>query len=183
MAHGEIRARTAQPAVLAAVLGHGITEALAARLQAMDRLLPRLDRIVAAQLDALGELDAMQAQVLQMDMPSLARLASEAGAVWHGASIARLLDGEAVRTLVALIGAELWQTGLRRRALCGPSDASTPTEIAAALPGDGAACLAAWCEAQSAPIAALLAPRRPPAMPAPAHRAAGPAIVAALILG
>ena len=185
MTDSEALAGTALPSHLAAVLGPGLSETVAARLQGIERLRPRLDQILAARLGAVTEPDAVQAQVMGMDTSSLARLASEAGAVWHAAAIARLLDGEAVRALVPLIGKGLWTVALRGYTLSGPATASTPEEIASAIPADGAACLAAWCEAQPPPVAGRVGLRWAPSVPVTpgaAHRERGPAILAWLVL-
>ena len=184
--NGDTLVRAARLDRLAAVLGGGLSEALAARLQAADRLHSRIEQVLAARLGAVEKPDTVQARLLGMDAPSLVRLAGEAGAVWHAAAIARLLDGAAVRALVALIGEDLRAAALRGRALAGPATASTPDEIASAIPLDGDACLAAWCEAQPMPVAARVGLRWAPRAatePSAAHLERGPAIVASLVLG
>ena len=178
MASAETLSRAALPAQLAAALGHGVSTALAARLQAADRLRTRLDEILAQRFGAVTAPDAVQEQLLAMDAPALSRLADQAGAVWHAAAIARLVDGAAVRALVAAIGEELREVALRGHALAGPGTISAPEAIAALIPQDGAACLAAWCEAQPVAVGMRVSLRRPAATPGEAHRAQGPAIIA-----
>lgn len=173
----------AMPDRLAALLGHGVSEGLAARLQGEARLRAGLDRLLADRLGTLPELDAVQAHVLSMDGAALARLGAQAGAVWHASAIGRIVDGAAVRALVAAIGEDLRGVALRGRVLAGPETAAAPEAIAALIPHDGAACLAAWCAAQPRPVAARVALRWTPAAPGAAHRAQGPAIIAWLAEG
>ncbi len=61
------------------------------------------------------------------------RLARQADALSHAAAIARILDGDAVRSLVALIGEDMRDVALRGRGLSGPTTASTPQAIATAM--------------------------------------------------
>jgi len=177
---------TPPPARVAALLGHGVSEALASRLLASDRLAARVLGVVETRLGELPALDSTQARALAMDADAIAELRLRAGAVWCGNAIAAVVGGPAVRELNAAIGEGLRLLALRGRALAQPVGIASPEAIAAALPGVGAGCLAAWCACQPAPLAARMAMRAPPGTwPAgqaePAGEAGGAAIVAWLL--
>ena len=183
--------RTAQPDQLTAALGHLIPVTLAARLQAADRFRTRLDAMLAERFGTVQSPDAVQERLLAMDAPALALLAAQAGAVWHAEAIARLVNGGAVRALVAAIGQDLRAVALRGRALAVNSDRAlssdelpqAPEAIAALIPHSGAACLAAWCKVQPIAVGARVRLRCVAATPGAVHRAQGPAIIAWLAQG
>lgn len=169
-----------QPARVAALLGHGMSEDLAARLLASSRLAARLDGVLQHRLGPLPALDAAQARALDLDAPGWALLQRQAGAVWHGNAIAAVVNGDALRELVAEIGEGLRAWALRGRALAQPAGAAAVADLAAAIPSAGAMCVAAWCAAQPSPVRARVALRLPEELPV-AEGPEGAAVVAWLL--
>lgn len=181
-------AQSMLPARVAECLGHGVSEQLAERLLASDRLAGKLQAFLERKLGHMPILDAEQGHVLNLDNQGLAILSRQAGAVWHGDIIAGLVDGPSVRALVAAIGKDLWLLAVRGRALAQPALAQpaaaiTPELIAAALPEIGLGCLIDWCDAQPSPIAGRLALRLPYSGPRPSSQTGGAAIVSWLLEG
>lgn len=167
------------PRVVAAALGHGVSAELAARLLGSPRLSGRVAELLDARLGRLPDAPTpAQAAMLELDADGLSRLAMAAGAVWHGGSIAAVLDGAAVRALAAAIGPAARDAALRHRALAPALPRLAPEAIAAFAAADGAVCLRAWNERQPACVAQRLGPILPPAGPGgPAQAALGPGIV------
>jgi hypothetical protein len=179
------------PGRLAAFLGHGVSADLVERLVQTPRLRAGLAGLITSRLGALGPLDPMQAKIMAMSQQDVADLAAKAGAVWHAGSIAQIIDGAKRRVLVGLLGEEHYKLALAAaterpnerptdRLLAAPL-ADTPEAIAEAVVNDGAACLAAWCAHQPPALRGRLDLMRPPALPGPAHAAAGPQIIARLL--
>lgn len=173
---------------IAALLQHGVSTALVGRLIHSERLQMRLAEFVSAQLGELDALDGTQAAVLAMSPDAMADLAMRAGAIWHARAIARIIDGPSRRALLALLGEDRYRLALEGLDLVGLDLAApatdidrTPETIAKSVEADGAACLAAWCEAQPPRIANRLALLRPAGSPATIHKASGPVIIAWLL--
>jgi hypothetical protein len=175
--------RAASHERLASVLGYGVSADLVGRLAQSSRLRMRLTSLIASRMGKIGELDREQARILAMSPDQLTDLSMRAGAVWHAAAILRIVDGVSRRILVARLGEKNYQLGLAFRSLQPPGTTldRAPGEIAQAVPADGAACLAAWCESQPPAVAGRLRLTRPAASPEPAHLTWGPPIIAGLL--
>lgn len=172
----------ADPQRLAEWLGHGVDCGLLLRIASSPRLAAHCVRLVD---ERLGSVDASTDRrgLLSLDGLGLMGLAHQAGTIWHGRMIVMMIDGTAVRGLVDAIG-----PGLRSFAIvhAGLAPVSTQPIAVGTLPeaiaSDGLACLVAWCGAQPAPVAQRLMLRLVScAAPSDAHRAAGPAIIDALL--
>jgi hypothetical protein len=165
-------------------VGSGISAGLVERMLANRRLKSRCADLVSRRLGPFSPSQS-QGAALSLDGPSLTKLAHHVGAIWHAASIVRLIDGAAVRKLIDRIGPELRLSAIRNIALAPPLPAddiaseALPTAIALA----GQCCLAAWCDTQPTAvgvrIALRLAPHEPPQA---SHRAFGPAIVDVVLM-
>lgn len=175
------RVRAAAPDRIADVLGHGVSPALIGRLVRLQRIEARLAALVAARWGPLGPLDPAQAAILAMDEDELVALASEAGAVWHAGAVARVIDGSSREALIGSLSAHGYDLALAGVHLASPSSEDPGAVLPESIAADGAACLAAWCDAQPPAIAGRLRLVRPAASPKSVHAAAGPAIVAWLI--
>jgi hypothetical protein len=164
---------------IAALLGHGVSATLVARLVSAPRLQIRLAAMISAQLGEIEGLDEDQASVLAMTPEAIADLSTRAGLVWHAGSVARVIDAVSRRALVAALGENNYVLALDGIAMAAPATlAPSPKTIEDAIRVDGPACLTAWCETQPPGIASRLALLLPPASTTSAHKAAGPAIVA-----
>lgn len=120
-----------------AALDPRLSDALAARLLACERLRGRID----ARLGRDGApVDPDHAWLLA-DPDAAAR---RAGAVLHGRALRSVLAGPAVAALVAAIGRDAHAFGLRHGAHVPPRD--DRGDLAAAILADGHACLGAWLE-------------------------------------
>jgi hypothetical protein len=122
---------------------------------------------------------ATQSAALSLDSAGLTRLAGYAGAIWHAKAIVRLIDGIAVRNLIAAIGGELRSFAINNVVLAPPVEGETTTEaIPEDIRLDGNRCLAAWCAARpiavGTRVALRLADDTPPEQ---THRTFGPAII------
>lgn len=168
---------------LAALLGHGVSSALIGRLVGSARLRTRLAGLISSRLGDLGELDRHQVSALAMTPDGLLDLSTRAGVVWNGAAIARIIDGASRRALLVALGEHRYSLALAGLGLAQPGATLDPSPdgIVAAVAADGAACLAAWCEAQPATVAGRLRLIRPDGSPGTAHAMSGPAIVAWLL--
>jgi hypothetical protein len=173
---------------IAALLQHGVSTALVGRLIHTERLQMRLAEFVSAQLGELDALDGIQASVLAMSADAMADLAMRAGAIWHARAIARIIDTPSRRALLALLGDDRYRIALESLNLDSLDLAAlttdidrTPEAIAKSVETDGAACLAAWCEAQPPQIANRLALLKPAGSPTAIHKASGPVIIAWLL--
>lgn len=165
---------------VAALIGHGVSPGLVARLVRLPRIEAKLAALLTTRWGSLGPLDHGQSAVLAMGDDDLGALASRAGVVWHAGAIARVIDGASRQDLVERLGPggyELAMAGLRLARPVETDAVASPDMIAA----DGSACLAAWCDAQPPAIADRLRLIRPAASPASVHHASGPAIVAWLL--
>lgn len=175
----------AAPTAMASLLGHGISAALIERMLSQPHLRERLDLALSERLGPLpAEMTDAQITIMALNTAGLTRLALRAGAAWHAHQIAKVYDGQGVRTLVERIGPEFRDVALadlaaRDDRLSEPR----PVEVAAAdLPGaiarDGTACLVAWSECQPRPVGwRVLLRTRITARPGPEHASAGPAVI------
>jgi hypothetical protein len=114
-----------------------------------------------------------------LDSSGLTRLASYAGVIWHAKVIVRLIDGTAVRNLIAAIGGEFRSFALNNVVLAPPIDSEITAE---AIPEEiglaGNRCLAAWCAAQPIAVGIRVALRLADGTPPErTHRTFGPAII------
>lgn len=168
---------------IAALVGHGVSAALVGRMVRSARLEARLSSLVAARLGPLGDVDAGGAAVLAMTADERLDLAGRAGAVWHGAAIARVIDTPSHQALVTGLGGDGYGAALAGRHLAQVTafpDLS-PEAILRAVARDGIACFAAWCDTRSPALADRLRLVGPAAPAEAVHRASGPAIVAWLL--
>src|SRR5262249_45494191 len=124
-----------------------------------------------------------QAKILMMQPDEMIDLSNRAGCAWHGGAIIRFIDGASRRLLVSLLGERNYELALAYNGLQLPSIAYDlpPEDIAKAVPIDGAACLAAWCEVQPRAVAARLRLVRPLASPESTHETWGPQIISRLL--
>ncbi len=168
---------------LASVLGCGVSAALVDRLVQSPRFRTRLTGLVSSRLGDIGAVSREQARVLAMRPDELTDLSIRAGVVWHAGAIVRIIDGVSRRSLVALLGDKNYELALACLSLQaqGITLERGPEDIAKAVPVDGAACLAAWCESQRREISGRLRLTRPVASAGPLHEAWGPQIVARLL--
>ena len=165
---------------LASLLQDGVTAALAQRLLETEALRPRLGVLLAGRLGLPPDDPGVQ-RLMAMSAAELDQLRLHAGSVWHAAELLRLLDGGAVRALVAALGFD-------PRPLAARSAKPALTQAASEVPlheriaADGQKCLAAWCAALPPPADRYAALCLPPAAPPDApHDAHGPRIIAALL--
>ncbi len=168
----------AKPAQLAALLGATVPPSVVEDVVRSPRLRAKLAGLLPARLGAIGEIDSVQGVLLAMNRDALLSLSMRAGAVWHASAIKQLVDGAAIRALVERIGEAQRRIALAGAALAPPAKHLSLDALAEAIPADGAACLAAWCEAQPWPVAVRLRLLRPEAAPDPEHVNQGPAIIA-----
>jgi hypothetical protein len=168
---------------LAAVLGHGVTAAMIDRLAQIPRLQARMTELIFARLGDVGELTLDQARALAMSSDELADLSARAGVIWYGGAIARIIEKASRQSLVELLGEENYGVALACIDLqpLGVALDLTPENIAKAVPIDGAACLAAWCESQGRAVSRRLQLTIPAAMPKPVHAIWGPRIIGRLL--
>ncbi len=168
---------------VAAFLGCGVSASLAAQLASSPRFQTRMAGLISSRFGELGVLSPEQAKVLAMQPNELIGLSNRVGVVWHAGAIVRIIDGVSRRAFEALLGKESYELALACVDLqpAGASHDRTPDDIAKAVPIDGAACLAAWCESQGRAISARLRLTRPDASPERVHEISGPRIVAKLL--
>ncbi len=172
----------ADPQRLADWLGHGVDAALILRIASSPRLASRCVRLVEERLGPVhGPAD--RHEVLSLDGLCLIGLAHQAGAIWHGRMIVRMIDGATVRRLLCVIGPGLRSFAMSHAGLVPASVQPVAVEtLPEAIARDGLACLVAWCDTQPAPLGQRLTLRLVTfAAPGDVHRAAGPAIIDALL--
>jgi hypothetical protein len=171
------------PDRLAAVLGCGVSAGLVGRLSQSPRVWQRAAEYISQRLGDVGTLSREQARALAMRPDELIDLANRAGAIWHRGAIARIIDARARRSLVEMLGEKNYALSMAHGGLEPPGTAAelAPEDIAAAIPADGAACLAVWCEAQHHAVAERLRLTRPVASPERAHEMWGQPIVIRLL--
>jgi hypothetical protein len=177
------RIRAAPTDRVAALLGHGFPGRLVEKLAEMPRFAPRLQAAVASRLGDLPPIDARQIVALALDEDGLRRITLRAGAVWHAAALARLVDGAARRGAIASLGPDAYALALESRAL-GSSGGSADLpqgDLAGAAAVDGECCWAAWCAMQPAPLKSRLSLLARDVSPLAAHMAFGPAIIGWLL--
>jgi hypothetical protein len=170
------------PGRAAALLGHGITEAFVGKMLDHPRARRRFFELVESRLGAASP-TPVQAAALALDSRGLAELARRTGAVWLAASMVQMIDGPAIRDLVAAIGSELRQFAIHHYALAPPLSETVPVEaLAGQIDVAGYRCLSAWCAAQPAPVGRRIALHLPAEVPlAEPFRVHGPGIVDALL--
>ena len=185
------RIRAASPDCVAALLGPGLPGGLVGKLAGTARFAPRLYAAAASRLGDLPQLDPRQSAALALDADGLRVIALRAGAVWHAAAIARIVDGVARRRVMASLGPASYALALKGRDLA-PSGGATELpkgDLADAAVADGGCCWAAWSASQPAPVASRLS-LLDRDVPSPldhdvpsraAHRNFGPAIIAWLL--
>ena len=176
-----LRLRAAAPDRIADLVGHGISPALVGRLVRLPRLEARLAALIAAPWGPPGPLDPARSAVLAMGEAELVALAFRAGVVWHAGAIARVIEGPSRQDLVGRLGPDGYDLALAGLPLASPASQDPGAVSPASIAADGAACLAAWCDAQPPAIAGRLRLLRPAASPRTVHSASGPAIVAWLL--
>lgn len=168
---------------LASLLACGVSAALAGQLAQSPRFRNRVAGLISSRLGDIGDLNREQARALAMQPRELTDLAFRAGVVWHAGVIVRVIDRVARELLIARLGERNYELAIAcigwqpRVAL--PDRA--PEDIAKAIPIDGAACLAAWCESQPRAVSGRLRLIRPSASPELAHETWGAQIVARLL--
>lgn len=164
-------------------MGHGVSADLVDRMFGNERVLARCIGLLD---DRLGPFvpSRRQAIALWLDRPRLATLAYQAGVIWHAAAIARLIDGAAVRNLVAAIGPELRLFAIQNVALAPPMEQTPSGDILLEVVDlAGQRCLGAWCARQPSAIGKRIALRLPDhAAPEDAHHAFGPPIIDSLLI-
>jgi hypothetical protein len=168
---------------LANVLGCGVSAATMDRLAQLPRLQGRLIDLISARLGNVGVLTLGQARALAMNPNELTDLSARAGAIWYGGAIARIIDKTSRQSLVALLGEAAYGLALACVDLRPPGITLdlTSENIAKAVPVDGAACLAAWCAAQSDAVSRRLQLTMPVATLGSVHAAWGPKIIGRLL--
>ena len=173
----------AHPRRLAEWLGHGVDVDLVSRMTLVPRLQARCSVLIGRRLGDVMQPSAAQALALSLDGLDVAGLMQQAGAVWHGRTIIRVIDGVDVRSLVGEIGPGLRMLAIRHAA-SAPSEVEPRTggALAAFIAHDGLCCVIAWCLAQPGAVGRRLLLRLPHvAEPDAKHRASGPLIVDALL--
>ncbi len=173
----------AEPQRLAEWFGHGIDAELLIRITSFRRLASRCGRLID---DRLGPFTASpeQQRMLSLDGLGLMGVAHQAGTIWHARTIVRVIDGPAVRGLLASIGSRLRSFAIAH--VGSAPEATQPVQIDALpafIASDGLACLVAWCEVQPAAVGERLILRLGAcAVADDRHRVAGPAIIDTLLL-
>jgi hypothetical protein len=175
--------QSGHPGGIASMLGCGVSAPLVSWIAQSPRFRARMAGVVAARLNEVGSVSREQAKVLAMQPDELIDLANRAGSVWHAGSIVRIIDGPSRRLLVELLGETNHASALANAGLQPPGLAvdRRSEEIAKAVPVDGVACLAAWCEAQPMAVSTRLRLIRPAASPEHIHATWGPPIIARLL--
>jgi hypothetical protein len=163
-------------------VGHGISSELVQRMLSNQHLTVRCGELVRGRL-GLPTPSALQVVALSLDTTGLTRLAHHAGAIWHAASVARLIDGSAVRDLIAAIEPQLRLFAIRNNALAPPIiDDLAPDALPEDIVRSGQRCLAAWCAAQPASVGVRIVLRLASDLaPHHSHREFGPALVDSLL--
>lgn len=149
------------------------------------RLADRCAELIDGRLGPVSPsaISAPQAHALSLDSSGLTLLSRRAGAIWHASTISRLVDGVLVRSLVAMIGAELRQVALDNLALAPaiPEGISIET-MQQSIARDGIFCVSTWCAIQPAAVGTRIALRLPgDVKPQALHHEFGPAIIDALL--
>ncbi len=172
----------AHPQRLAEWLGHGVDAELVARMMGVPRLQARCSALIDRRLGPVQP-SPTQARALSLDGLGVAGLVQQAGAVWHGRTVIRIIDGVEVRSLVAQLGPGLRMLAIRHAALAPQEVEPKPSRaLPAVIADDGLRCVIAWCVAQPGPAGRRLLLRLPHvAEPDALHRANGPPIVDALL--
>src|SRR5258708_1534252 len=87
-------------------IGCGVPVELVTRMLANQRLKSRCGDFIRGRLGSASP-SAIQAAALLLDDANLTALTHRIGAVWYAERITGLIDGSAVRDLIAKVGAEL----------------------------------------------------------------------------
>ena len=170
------RIRVASANDVAALLGGGLQGELVEMLAASPRFAPRLR---AAAQRRLGELSAGEPAALALTPAGLSDIVRRAGAVWHAAAIARVVDTSGRRHLMASLGSDVYAIALEGRGLAPAEAVVAPDrdDWAAAATSDGACCWSAWRTLQPPAVASRLALLGCNVLPARIHQVFGPAII------
>lgn len=173
----------AHPRRLAEWLGHGVDVELVGRMTAVPRLQARCSMLIDRRLGDVVHASPAQALALSLDGLGVAGLMQQAGAIWHGRTIIRVIDGAEVRSLVGEVGPGLRMLAIRHAALAPPEvEPRTGGALPAFIADDGLRCVIAWCLAQPGAVGRRLLLRLPHvAEPDATHRTSGPSIVDALL--
>ncbi len=168
---------------IAALFGHGFSPGLAADLAASARFATRFADAAVRRLGDLPPLAPDQSAALALAPDDLRDLVLRAGAVFHAAALARVIDGATRRNLTASLGSDVYVAALEGRGLAPPGAPADepPDDLPAAVSSDGEACWAAWRERQPAPVGSRLVLFGPRAAPKAAHKTYGPSIVSWLL--
>ncbi len=168
---------------IAALFGHGFSPGLAADLAASARFETRFADAAVRRLGDLPPLAPDQSAALALAPDDLRDLVLRAGAVFHAAALARVIDGATRRNLTASLGSDVYVAALEGRGLAPPGAPADepPDDLPAAVSSDGEACWAAWRERQPAPVGSRLVLFGPRAAPKAAHKTYGPSIVSWLL--
>jgi hypothetical protein len=189
------RIRVASANDIAALLGGGLHGDLVEKLTSSPRFAARLHAAARCRLGDLSiaeqKLLAEQnlastpaAAALALAPDSLSDIVLRAGAVWHAAAIARVVDTAARRGLMATLGPDVYAIALEGRGLAPAVEPIVPPEgdgWAEAAMRDGARCWSAWRALQPPAVASRLALLGFNSVPARIHTAFGPAIVDRLL--
>ena len=175
------RIRMASANDVAALLGGGLPGELVEMLAASPRFAPRLHAAAQARL---GELSAPEPAALALTPAGLSDIVRRAGAVWHAAAIALVIDTSARRHLMASLGPDVYAIALEGRGLAPPAEAVVAPDQddwAVAAASHGACCWSAWRTLQRPAVASRLALLGCNVLPERIHEAFGPAIIDRLL--
>jgi len=130
------------------VLFPALGPAAVARLRRCTRLAGRLACQVADPLTLPPEAEATEFERLALQSPERIDEAGRfMGAVWHGRTIQRCIDSQAVAELDARIGRAARLFGLRGASLAvTAAQPASASALGDAIVADGRACLVAWRE-------------------------------------
>jgi hypothetical protein len=162
-------------------LGHGMSPGLVTRMLSYPRLNQRCQDLIEGRLGPVSPSD-VQGSVLSLNSSGLARLTLHAGSIWHAANIAQVIEGSAVRDLIAAIGGDLRLFAVQNLALAPPIPIGSHDALPDALKLDGARCLVAWCRAQPPAIGMRVTLRLTQRVtPQEQHQIYGPPLVETLL--
>jgi YOP proteins translocation protein K (YscK) len=177
------RIRAASANDVAALLGGGLPGELVETLIASPRFAARLRAAALHRLESsAGELSASEptaVAALALTPDGLSGIVLRAGAIWHAAAIARIVEASSRRRLMASLGPDIYAIALEARSLA-PAEAIAPPDMDdwfEAVMRHGAFCWSAWRTRQPPAVASRLALLGRNDLPERIHEAFGPAIV------
>lgn len=170
---------------LAEALAPGLAPATVEKLLGSPRLGDRARNLLAGNTAAATmALPAEDRILAEIGAPGLDRAASLAGAVWNGSRVRALMLARDLQPFLDAHGPAAREAAFQLAALAP----DTPAPLGASLPDqvreDGLACISAWIEAlppEAARAVRLHWPADRERPPGDAHRAAGPALLRALL--